>query len=80
MTPVAYLIAKEHFIASQFRRTEHIPSFSPPTFSKWSWDGKKITDAFGPLITGESGKPSSIPSAKILHTLTLTVDKEDYFH
>lgn len=55
-----------------------IPSFSPPTFSKWSRERKKYQ--MGLALSVESKKPSSVPSAKILHTLTLTVDKEDYFH
>lgn len=54
--------------------------FPHPHFPSGPGMEKKITNVFGPLITGESGKPSSIPSANILHTLTLTVDKEDYIH
>lgn len=40
---------------------------------------KDIADGFGSLRAVEGEKPPSLPSAKILHTLILTVDGENYF-
>lgn len=73
--------AKEHFSVSRFRRAENIPSLSTHIFQVLQgWKYKP--DGFGSLrvVEGDPPTPPSVHSSKILHTLSLTVEEEYYFH